>query len=144
MSYKKQNEWPLEIPADADTEEGSKERTLWKRRRLFGIKNASTPNVTPEIVTDAYMDSKTFDARFYREKLFHIINRHATNSLTYKVLACIDPSKWKELTGEIPLAALAEATETSEYSWAYYKLQVKNTVGASVALVEAYGAGRTP
>lgn len=143
MSFKKQNEWALEIPADADTEEGAKERTLWKRRRLFGTKNQSNPAVVPQTVTDAYMDSKIFDARFYAHKLFNLINRHASNVLLYKVLACIDPNKWEELQGETSLAAASSIALSNNDRWAYYKIQVKNAVALSAATVEAYGAGQT-
>ncbi len=143
MSFKKQNENALEIPSDTDTEEGAKERTLWKRRRLFGVKNASTPNVTPEIVTDDYMDSKIFDARFYSHKVFQLINRHASNALLYKIFACIDPNKWEELQGETTLLAASSITFSSSDRWAYYKMSVKNSTPASAATVEAYGCGQT-
>lgn len=144
MSFKRQIENALEIPANCDTEEGSKERTLWKRRRLFGTKNQSTPNVTPEIVSDDYVDSKIFDARFYANKLFQLINRHAANALLYKVLACINPNKWEEIQGETTLLAATSVTLSSSDRWAYYKLQVKNAVALSAATVEAYASGQTP
>jgi hypothetical protein len=143
MSFKRQSEAALNIPSECDTEEGTKERTLWKRRRLFGSYSMSQSKVQPDVVPDDYMDSTIFDARFYANKLFQIINRHASNALLYKVLACINPSKWEEIQGETNLAAASSVALSSSDRWAYYKIQVKNAVALSAATVEAYGCGQT-
>ena len=123
-----------------DTEETSKSgHNLWKRRRLFD------PNTK---VAAIYVDSKIFDARFYKEKLFIIINRDKVNNLLYKVLACIDPAKWHELeyngTAEQTITANAAGDaddyQTSTEGWAFYKLQVKSSAG--LVEVEAYASGK--
>jgi hypothetical protein len=143
MSLKKQTETAMSIGQEANTEEAVKERTLWKRRRLFGNYALNQSKVQAEIVTDEWMDSKIFDARFYRNKIFHIINQDLSNSLNYQILGCIDPSSWHIVKASTALAAGIEGYETSIEPWAYYKIQVDNTVPASAALVEAYASGQT-
>jgi hypothetical protein len=144
MSFKRQLEHALSIPQDNDTEEGAKERTLWKRRRLFGSYSATQSKVQPDVVTDAYMESKIYDARFYKQKLLEIINRHASNALNYIVQACIDPSNWETIQPATTLAAPSSVAFQCSDCWAYFKIQVCNAVGGNAALVEAYGAGMTP
>jgi hypothetical protein len=102
----------------------------FRRQRLF--------DTNSETVTDAYMYSAIVDARLLKNVIFHIINRATANSLTYKIQSCIDPHAWLDLSGEIPLAAATDAFEFDDGSWAFYRLAVKNTVGASAAIVEAY------
>lgn len=105
---------------------------LWKRVRAYPLDHPTTDN---------YEDSEILDARLLRDKVFHIKNTHAANSITYKLLACIDPSLWTEIVPAAPLAASAEAITTSTAVWAYYKLQVKSTVAATAGKVRAFMSG---
>ena len=136
--FHQRNKTELDVRLDPkfNTEEISKSgHNLFKRRRLFdkGTKATTT-----------YADSKIFDARFFKEKLFHIINRDITNNLLYKVLACVDPSKWHELAPETTITANAtgdaDAFEFDDGCWAFYKLQVKSS--AATVEVEAYASGQ--
>jgi len=129
-------EHEIRLEPNKDTEEATKSgHNLWKRRRLFdkGTKVGTT-----------YVDSKIFDARFYKDKAFHIINRDVTNNLLYKILACINPTKWHEIQVETTITAVATADaddyQTSSETWAFYKVQVKSS--ASTVEVEAYASGR--
>ncbi|GAI29877.1 unnamed protein product [marine sediment metagenome] len=130
------SEGAIKLDDRFDTEEISKSgHNLFKRRRLF------EPKTT---VGTTYVDSKIFDARFYKEKLFHLINRDITNNLLYKVLACVDPSKWHELCPETTITANATG-DADEYEfddgcWAFYKIQVKSS--AATVELEAYASGQ--
>lgn len=138
---KNKTETEIRLDPKFDTEEASKSgHNLWKRRRLF------EPKTT---VGTTYVDSKVFDARFLKDKLFHIINRDTVNNLLYKVLACVDPSKWHELADSDDVSEWtitanatgdAEDYQSSTEAWAFYKLQVKSS--AATVEVEAYGSGR--
>ena len=112
-----------------DTEKGSKSgHNLFKRRRLFD------PNTK---VGTTYVDSKIFDARFYKEKLVHIINKDVTNNLLYKWLACVNPTKWIEIMPETTITpANVDDYQTNSEPFAFYKLQCKSS--ASTVEVEAY------
>jgi len=136
--YGQKVKYESDIPLlkDKDTEEVHKSGdNLFKRRRLFdsGTKVGTT-----------YEDSKIFDARFYYEKLFHIINRDNTNNLLYKILACVNPTKWYTIVPETTITANAtgdaDAYETNSEPWAFFKLQCKSS--ASIVEVEAYGLGQ--
>ena len=136
--YTQRNKTELDIRLDPkyDTEEISKSgHNLCKRRRLFekGTKVGTT-----------YQDSLIFDARFYKEKLFHIINRDKTNNLLYKILACVNPTKWHEVQAETTITANAtgdaDDVQTHTESWAFYKVQCKSSAGT--VEVEAYGIGQ--
>lgn len=105
---------------------------LWKRIRAYPLDHPTT---------DDYVDSEILDARLLKDKVFHIKNTHAANGLTYKLLACIEPSLWTEVVVAAPLAAGAEAITISTAVWAYYKLQVKSTVAATPANVRAFMSG---
>ena len=130
--YGQRNKTESEIALDPkfDTEEISKSgHNLSKRRRLFdkGTKVGTT-----------YVDSKIFDARFYKEKLVHIINKDPTNNLLYKWLACVNPTKWREIQ---PETTITPATPNDDYQtntepFAFYKLQCKSSAGT--VEVEAY------
>jgi len=132
MSFSQRNKTEQEItlPEKFDTETGKKSgHNLHKRRRLFdkGTK-----------VTTTYVDSKIFDARFYKDKLVHIINKDDTNNLLYKWLACVNPTKWRELQ---PETTITPATPNDDYQtntepFAFYKLQCKSSAGS--VEVEAY------
>lgn len=132
--YQQRNKTEQEIRLDPryDTEEVSKSgHNLFKRRRLYdkGTKVGTT-----------YQDSLIFDARFYKEKLVHIINRDKTNNLLYKWLACINPTKWIEIMPETTITANAtgnaEDYQTNSEPFAFYKLQCKSSAGT--VEVEAY------
>lgn len=132
--FAQRNKTEMEIALDPkfDTEEISKSgHNLSKRRRLFdkGTKVGTT-----------YVDSKIFDARFYKEKLVHIINRDTTNNLLYKWLACINSTKWKEIQTETTITANATGDaddyQTNTEPFAFYKLQCKSSAGT--VEVEAY------
>lgn len=105
---------------------------LWKRIEAYTV-NLPT--------TNSYVDSEILDARLLKDKVFHIGNSHAVNSLTYKLLACIDPKFWTEIVAAAPLAAGAEAITTSTAIWAFYKFQVKSTVANTPATVFAFMSG---
>lgn len=136
--FHQRNKTELEIRLEQkfDTEEVSKSgNNLSKRRRLFDVGTK---------VGTAYVDSKIFDARFYKTMLFHIINRDKTNNLLYKILACVNPTKWHELQSETTIIANAtgdaDTYHKSTGAWAFFKIQVKSS--ASIVEVEAYGAGQ--
>lgn len=136
--YHQRNKTEREIKLSEkfDTEEIRKSgHNLFKRRRLF---DAGTK------VGTSYVDSKIFDARFFKEKLIHIINRDTTNNLLYKVLACVNPTKWVEIVTETTITANASGDaddyETNSEPWAFYKIQVKSS--ASSVEVEAYMSGQ--
>jgi hypothetical protein len=107
---------------------------LWKRVRAYPLDHPTT---------DSYVDGEILDARLLKDKLLHIKNTHAANSLTYKLLACIDPNLWTELVAATPLAATVEAITPSAVAWAYYKLQVISTVAATPATVRAFMSGES-
>ena len=130
--FQQKNQTEAEIALDHkfDTEEASKSgHNLFKRRRLFdkGTK-----------VTTTYVDSKIFDARFYKDKLVHIINKDDTNNLLYKWLACVNPTKWRELQPETTITPTSpnDDYQTNTEPFAFYKLQVKSSAGS--VEVEAY------
>jgi hypothetical protein len=119
---------------DQYTEENIKSNKgkLWKRVRAYPLDHPTT---------NSYVDGEILDARLLDKKIFHIKNTHATNGLSYKLLACIDPKVWTELKGATALAAAAEAIETSIVPWAYYKIQVKSSVDDTPATVRAFMSG---
>ena len=136
VQQRNKTETEIRLDPRYDTEEASKSgHNLWKRRRLFdkGTKVGTT-----------YEDSKIFDARFYKNKLFHIINRDTTNDILYKIFACMNPSKWHELQAETTITANATGDaddyQTSTENWAFYKVQCKSSAGT--VEVEAYGSGQ--
>ena len=117
-----------------NTEENisSMKAKIWKRVEAYAFELPTT---------NLYVDSEILDARMLQAKLFHIGNSHATNSLTYKLLACVDSRFWTELVAATPLAASAEAIIVQTDSWAFYKFQVKSTVDDTPAKVKAFMAG---
>jgi hypothetical protein len=88
--------------------------------------------------TDVYVDSLIMDGRLFRSKLFQIVNTHATNALKYKVLACIDPSRWHEIVAEQTLNAALSGYQTDLFPWAFYKIQVKSAVAVTPATCDAF------
>ena len=133
--FQQRNKREAETSLRANTEEISKSgHNLFKRRRLFDPKTK---------VGTIYVDSTIFDARFYKDKLFHIINRDKTNNLLYKILACVDPTKWHEIQAETTITANATGDaddyQTSTENWAFWKIQVKSS--AATVEVEAYASG---
>jgi len=119
---------------DQYTEENIKSNKgkLWKRVRAYPLDHPTT---------NSYVDGEILDARLLDKKIFHIKNTHSANSLSYKLLACIDPKVWTELKGATALAAAAEAIETSIVPWTYYKIQVKSSVDDTPATVRAFMSG---
>jgi len=135
FAQRNKTETEIRLEPKFDTEEISKSgHNLFKRRRLF------EPKTT---VGTTYVDSKVFDARFYKEKLFHIINRDTTNDLLYKILPCVNPTKWHELQAETTITANATGDadnyQTSTENWAFLKIQAKSS--AATVEVEAYASG---
>ena len=134
---KNKTETEIRLDPKFDTEEASKSgHNLYKRRRLFDPKTT---------VGTTYVDSKVFDARFFKEKVFHILNKDAGINLTYKVLACNNPTMWKPLedrdgNSEFTVLPTKSDYQTSTEAWAFYKLQVKSA--SSSVEVEAYASGR--
>jgi len=137
--FPQRNKTETEIRLDPrfDTEEATKSgHSLWKRRRLFEVGHK---------VGTTYEDSKIFDARFFKEKTFHILNKDTGINLTYKVLACNNPSIWETLedrdgNSEFTVLPTKSDYQTSTEGWAFYKLQVKSA--SSSVEVEAYASGR--
>jgi hypothetical protein len=105
---------------------------IWKRVRAYPLDHPTTDN---------YVDGEILDARLLKDKLFHIENTHGANAIKYKILACIDPCNWSEIKVETALAAGVEAIDTSTAAWAYFKYQVKASVGASQGTVKAFMSG---
>lgn len=138
--YKRKHEQALSLPELEETEEATKERTLFKRRRVFGDQKKA--DHYEHTLKDDYGDSLIFDARFYKTVLVHIINRSASYGLKYKILACIDPVKWSEVKAETVIAVDAEATEANSDGWVFFKIQAKNETAGQNSSVEAYIAGK--
>jgi hypothetical protein len=105
---------------------------LCKRVRVYPLDHPTT---------NEYVDGEILDARFLKDKVFHIKNTHAANAMKYKILACIDPCNWSEIKVETALAAGVEAIDTSSVPWAYYKLQMKSSVAGIPATVRAFMSG---
>lgn len=130
LGQKNKTEQAIRLEPKFDTEEVSKSgHNLFKRRRLFDLGTK---------VGTTYIDSKVFDARFFKEKLVHIINKDDTNNLLYKWLACVNPTKWHEIQPETTITPTApnDDYQTNTEAWAFYKLQCKSS--ASTVEVEAY------
>lgn len=90
------------------------------------------------ITTNDYVDSLVIDCRLFEKKIFEIKNKHATNALKFKILACTDPLfGWTELKGETALAAATPTYEWDTEPWAYVKIQVKSSVADTPAKVDA-------
>lgn len=138
---KNKSEEEIRLEPKFDTEEVSKSgHTLYKKRRAFDKKTTS----------NAYEDSKIFDARFYKEKIVSIKNIHASNVAKYKVLGCIDPTQWHELVAEATLNAGASITLDSTVTgaeklgkpYAFIKIQVASNVADTPATIDAFIAGQ--
>lgn len=132
FTQRNKTEREIRLDPEYDTEEVSKSgNNLSKRRRLFDLGTK---------VGTSYVDSAIFDARFYKEKLVHIINRDTTNNLLYKWLACVNPTKWIEIQPETTITKNATGDaddyQTNSEPFAFYKLQCKSSAGT--VEVEAY------
>ncbi len=136
MSQRAHRSIPISI-GEQYTEENIKstKHILWKRQRVFD----------KQLTTDSYQDSLIFDARLYKRKLFQIINKHASNSILYKILGCIDPNDtWETLQAETTLTAGNSATHSLTDPWAYVKIQIKSASAGNAGKVTAYISGMTP
>lgn len=130
---------PLPIKETMTEERLSKAKgIIYKRQRVL----------KKETTKDAYADSYIFDARLYKNVLIHVINKHTSNSITFKVLACIDPNDWSTLeedgVSEFPVLATKDKALSLTVAWAYVKVQVKSTTAGNAGTVNAYIAGSTP
>lgn len=135
MSQRAHRPIPLSI-GDQYTEENIKstKHILWKRQRVFHN----------HITSDNYEDSLIFDARLFSHIVVNIKNNHASNSIYYKILACINPDIWEELVAETLLSANSSDKHSLTDPWAYLKIQVKSASAGNAGKVTAYISGRTP
>jgi len=141
MSQRAHRPIPISIQ-EQYTEENIKstKHILWKRQRVFDHK----------ITTNNYEDSLIFDARLYARKLIQIINHHASNALSYIVMACIDPKHWETIKTASTLNG--GSTVTLDHNditnlnspWAYIKIQIKSNVADTPAECTAFISGMTP
>ena len=133
--FQQRNKSEQEITLDPkfDTEEISKSgHNLYKRRRLFP-KNHK--------VGTTYEDSKIYDARFIKEKIFTLKNLDDTNNLLYKILACIDPEDWHEICAETTITPTdIRKFEFDDGCWSFYKVQCKSS--ASTVGLAVYAGGQ--
>ena len=91
-----------------------------------------------QITTNSYDDSLPVDCRLFERKIFEIKNKHDTNALKFKILACTDPNfGWTEIKAETVLAAASATYEWDTEPWAYVKIQVKSSVADTPAKVDA-------
>lgn len=139
MSQRRHAPIPLPIEEKMTEERLSKAKgIIYKRQRV--IQNETT--------TDLYVDSLIFDARLYKNVLIHVINKHASNSITFKVLACIDPKDWSTLeeagVSEFAVAGTKDKVLNFTVAWAYVKIQRKTTTSPNHGTVNGYIAGMTP
>jgi len=106
--------------------------------------------------TNKYEDSDTektrsniFDGRLFKEKIIHIVNKHATYVAKYKILGCLDPKKWEEIEAEATLngdtSVLLDASDISELDkpLAFYKVLVASNVTDESCVIDAYMGAKT-
>ena len=132
---------PMPIEEKMTEERLSKAKgIIYKRQRVL----------KKETTTDAYAETESlvFDARLYKNVLIQVVNKHASNSITFKVLACIDPKDWSTLeeagVSEFAVAGTKDKVLNFTVAWAYVKVQVKTTTSPDHGTVNAYIAGMTP
>jgi hypothetical protein len=99
----------------------------YKRKRMWTAGETVDTNDT---------DGLILDARFFRNKVFHIINGGA-QSLIYRVYACLDPDHWRAISSEVTVAAGADDHEFDDGPWAFYKIVVRAASGTTTPIIYA-------
>lgn len=112
----------------------TQERITSTKKREY-IKHRVLKN---HITSDNYEDSDIVDVRLFKSVIYEIINKHASNAIHYKILACIEPDSWHEIKSETQLNADSKTYEWSEAPWCYVKIQVKSASAGSSGKVDAY------
>lgn len=93
---------------------------------------------------DAYADitGSKIDSAGKTRVVYTIYNAHATNGITWKVLASVDDSTYIEVEAEAALAAVTAASwvaDATETSYRYFKIQAKSTVGSTPGTAQVRG-----
>lgn len=115
-------------------EELSQDQLAFKRAKLFDV---------PLTTTDDWQYSEVIDIRVVNSVILQIINRHATNTLKYQVLGCINPPDWEPLQPEQTLSTTEKIKgETLTDPYAFVKVGVKSAVAGSAAIADGYAAGK--
>ena len=82
------------------------------------------------LASGVYEDSGTIIAH-HAAKTFNVENKHATNSLAYKVWGSPDNSDWQEIISERTVSALTKESVTNNDFWKYIKISAKGVGGVS-------------
>lgn len=113
-----------------NVEDSNKGERRYKRQLMF--RDGFT-------ATTSYKDSEVFDARFFQQKSFFIVNPDATNNLLYQILCSIDGVNWTILLAETTITPKQATPTTADTDGAdrqddagaaaFYKFQVKTSGG---------------
>lgn len=128
---------PQQMPEGKDTFSAWKSKGIGHKTKRI-LSNMDTLNAF-----DATTDSFAFDMRLFSTVLLHIKNIGA-NSITYQVIACLDPSIWEVIVSPTALATNTSTKQTITEKWNYVKVQIRATVGGSQGKVNAFANGKNP
>jgi len=129
MNFQRKKIIPVSIPEQYNFEHvASGKKRAYIRHWVF----------RDHITSNDYEDSLIVDCRLFDKKIFVIKNKHSTNDLHYKILACIDPAfGWETLKDQTTLSANSQTYEWCTEPWTYVKIQVKSAVTDAPALCDA-------
>jgi hypothetical protein len=96
-------------------------------------------------LTDSYQDGAVIDLRLSKNVKLAYKNTHNTNTLKYKILACIDPTDWRVVKDETTLTANTSDDDSIPESeaWCFLKMQTKNSIAGQTASITGFAAEKS-